>query len=54
MNPTRFIAIVVGAAICFGLEFGMGQRWYVAVPVGVAGYLLTRFAGHLITAKMRG
>jgi hypothetical protein len=53
MDRTRFIAILVGAAICFPLEFGFGQPWYVAVPLGLAGYLLTRYAGHLFTAKKR-
>jgi hypothetical protein len=51
MDRTRFVAILVGAAICFPLEFGMGQPWYIAVPLGLAGYLLTRFAGYLITQR---
>jgi hypothetical protein len=54
MDRTRFIAILVGAAICFPLEFGWGQPWYIAVPLGLAGYLLTRIAGYLLTERKRG
>jgi hypothetical protein len=54
MNATRFVAVLIGAAICFSLEFGLGQRWYIAVPLGIAGYLLARYGGYLITQRRRG
>lgn len=51
MEPTRFVALAVGAVICFSLEFAFGQPWYIAVPLGLAGYLLIRFAGYFITER---
>ena len=38
----------------FSARIRLGQPWYIAVPLGLAGYLLTRFAGYLITEKKRG
>jgi hypothetical protein len=38
----RIIAIAVGAAVLFGLQLGLGQAPYVAVPAGIFTYLAVR------------
>jgi hypothetical protein len=51
MNGVRIVAILVGIAILFLLEFVLGAPSYVAVPLGILGYLLARYAGSAITER---
>jgi hypothetical protein len=39
----RFAAVLVGAAVLFGLERGVGVSLYVALPAGIAAYFVTLF-----------
>jgi hypothetical protein len=39
----RAIAILVGIGILFGLEYGLGTQWYVALPLALIGYLGLRY-----------
>jgi len=39
----RLPAIVVGVAIWFALEKGLGWGWYLVLPLSAAGYLIVRF-----------
>lgn len=35
----RIIAVLIGAAVVFGLEQGLGMQLYVAIPAGVLAYI---------------
>lgn len=35
----RIVAVLVGAAVLFGLEQGLGLKLYFAVPVALLAYL---------------
>lgn len=37
----RFAAVLVGAAILFGLEQGLGTKLYLAIPAGIVAYVVT-------------
>jgi hypothetical protein len=41
---SRIAAVVVGAAVLFGLEQGLEAPLYIAIPAGVAAYLVTLVA----------
>jgi hypothetical protein len=38
---SRSIAVLVGAAVLFGLEQGLGLQLYFAIPVAFVAYILT-------------
>ncbi|HEY1310163.1 MAG TPA: hypothetical protein VGF02_04370 [Pseudolabrys sp.] len=40
----RLISVLAGAAILFGLEQGVGMKFYFAVPVAVVVYVALRLA----------
>jgi hypothetical protein len=37
----RFAAVLIGAAVLFGLEQQLGAQWYVAIPAGIVAYTVT-------------
>ena len=37
----RFAAVLVGAAVLFGIEQGLGMKLVIAMPAGVAAYFVT-------------
>ncbi|HSL80767.1 MAG TPA: hypothetical protein VK877_14030 [Pseudolabrys sp.] len=37
----RFAAVLVGAAVLFGLEQGFGLKLYLAIPAAIAAYFAT-------------
>ena len=37
----RLAAVVVGAAVFFGLEYEFGLKLYLAIPAGIAAYFAT-------------
>ena len=37
----RFAAVLVGAAVLFGLEQQFGVKLYLAIPAGIAAYFAT-------------
>ena len=41
---SRFVAVLVGAAVLFGIEQGLGLQFYIAIPVGVVAYVVTLVA----------
>ena len=41
---SRFVAVLVGAPVLFGLEQGLGLQIYIAIPVGVVAYVVTLVA----------
>jgi hypothetical protein len=44
----RMIAVLVGGAVMFGLELGLGVQFYIAIPVAIVIYLAVRFAFDLV------
>jgi uncharacterized membrane protein len=40
----RFAAVLVGAAVLFGLEQGLGAKLYIAIPAGILAYVVTLLA----------
>jgi hypothetical protein len=44
----RFIAILAGAAVMFGLEMGLDVKIYYAIPAGLAVYLGLRLGFGLL------
>ena len=45
----RFVAILVGAAVLFGLELGLGVEFYIAVPAGIVAYTACRLGFAMLT-----
>ncbi len=44
----RLISVLAGPAVLFGLEQGLGMKFYYAVPAAVVVYVVLRLAiGHL-------
>lgn len=37
---SRIAAVLVGAAVLFGLEQGLGVKLYIAIPAGVLAYVV--------------
>ena len=44
----RFAAVLVGAAVLFGLEQGLDAKLYIAIPAGILAYVATLLAFGLI------
>lgn len=40
----RFAAMFIGAAVLFGLEQGLGTKFYIAIPAGILAYVATLLA----------
>ena len=50
----RFAAVLIGAAVLFGLEQGLGAKLYIAIPAGVLAYIATLLAlGLMLGSKLR-
>jgi hypothetical protein len=47
----RIAAILVGIAITFPLERWLSFQWYSAVPLGVLGYAMVRYAGYFVRER---
>jgi len=41
---SRFICILIGAAVLFGLERGFGVKFYIAIPVAIVAWLAATVA----------
>jgi len=41
---SRIVAVLVGAAVLFGLEQQLGLQLYIAIPAGVLAYVVTLLA----------
>jgi len=48
----RIAGVLIAIAIVFSLEWFWRVEWYVAVPLGVVGYLIVRYATYVM--KERG
>jgi hypothetical protein len=44
----RIISVLVGAAVLFGLEQGLGVKLYIAIPLAVIAYLAVKVAFGLL------
>jgi hypothetical protein len=44
----RIISVLVGAAVLFGLEQGLGLQLYIAIPLAVVAYLAIKVAFGLL------
>ncbi len=44
----RMIAVLVGGAVMFGLELGLGVQFYIAIPVAIVTYLAVRLGFGLV------
>jgi Flp pilus assembly protein protease CpaA len=44
MTIGRIIAVLLGAAVLFGLEHGIGMKLYFAIPLAVVVYFAVKFA----------
>jgi len=53
MSGLRITGIIVAIAVAAGLEFGLRARWYVSLPLGIFGYLATRYVGWAIKEHRR-
>ena len=40
----RFAAVLVGAAVVFGLQQGAEAKFYIAIPGGIVAYIITLVA----------
>jgi hypothetical protein len=40
----RFAAVLVGAAVLFGLQQGAEAKLYIAIPAGIVAYVITLVA----------
>ncbi len=40
----RIVAVLLGAAVLFGLEQGLGIQLYVAIPIAVIAYMAVKVA----------
>lgn len=47
----RIAAILVGIAITFPLERWLSVQWYFAVPLGLLGYAMVRYAGYFVRER---
>jgi len=45
MNGNKIVAILVGIAIMFPLEYWLDAPLYIYVPLGAVGFLATRYIG---------
>jgi hypothetical protein len=45
---SRIVSVLVGAAVLFGLEQGLGLKFYIAIRAGVLAYLVTLVALGLV------
>lgn len=48
ININRIVSVLIGAAVVYGLEQGLGLKFYLAIPVGVLAYIVTLVALGLI------
>jgi hypothetical protein len=53
MTGTRIVAILAGIAITFTLEYWLSADWYISIPLGIIGYLVTRYIGWAINERRR-
>jgi hypothetical protein len=44
----RMISVLIGAAVLFGLEHGLGVQLFVAIPLAIIAYLAAKVAIGLI------
>jgi hypothetical protein len=44
----RFVGFVAGILIIFSLEYWSGIGWYIAIPLGILGYLIVRYAEYFV------
>jgi len=44
----RMIAVLIGGAVMFGLELGLGVQFYIAIPVAIVTYLAVRLGFGLV------
>jgi len=44
----RIVAVLIGAAVVFGLEQGLGLKIYIAIPAGIVAYAGVLFAFALL------
>lgn len=44
----RFAAVLVGAAVVFGLQQGAEAKFYIAIPGGIVAYIITLVALGLV------
>lgn len=40
----RFIAVMAGAAVLFGLQQGFGMELYLAIPIATVAYMAVKVA----------
>lgn len=38
----RFISVLVGAAVLFGLQQGLGMQLYLAIPIATIAYMAVK------------
>jgi hypothetical protein len=44
----RIVSVLIGAAVVFGLEQGLGLKIYIAIPAGIVAYAAVLFAFALL------
>ena len=53
MTAARMVAMLVGVAIVYTLQFVVGWPWYAAVPAAIVGYVAVRYGGEMISKDRR-
>jgi hypothetical protein len=53
MTGGRIVAILVGIAIAFALEFWLDASWFISLPSGAIGYFATRYVSWTINERRR-
>ena len=51
MTIARMIALLVGFALVYTLQFLVGWPWYYAIPVAAAGYVGVRYLGETMMSR---
>jgi hypothetical protein len=45
----RIAAILIGGAVLFGLELGLGVEFYIAIPAAIVAYTACRLGFAMLT-----
>lgn len=52
-GTVRILAVILGVALWATLSFGTGARWYLAIPAGLAIFMIFPICDRLV-AEWRG
>lgn len=47
----RIVAVLIGAAVLFGIDTGLGVSLYIAIPAGLIAYIATLVGFAMLAAN---